>query len=149
MAFMLQGQSRFLWMRNALCVPLAAMLLVLSSRTAVECISTFALLPSQVSGQASGWPSAAGAVDRKPKPTRQQERTSIACLLELRWLSLSKPVPPGEPTWRSDLSLSAQHSLEWSPAFESVEATKPAYLRPSEHVPQCQLPPPARTSAFA
>jgi len=142
-------ENRSLWTRNVLCIPFAAAMLILSSRTAVECISTLALAPSQSSGKTSARPCDAVALDRLPKPTRQQERTSIACLVQLKWLSLSKPVSPTDPVWGIEPILPAPLSKDWTLGYDGDRDTKPAYLRACDTVPRSQLPPPLLTPVFA
>ncbi|HLY76064.1 MAG TPA: hypothetical protein VKU80_18240 [Planctomycetota bacterium] len=141
---------RLRWMKNALCVSFATALLVLSSRTAVNCIATLVLSSTHALGQTSARPPGTRAVDRKPKPTRQQERTSIACMIQLKWLAFAKDATPAEPVWRTGASVPSLPAKNWSSGFAGIEATKPAYLRASDTVSQSPLPPPAAAgSAFA
>jgi hypothetical protein len=148
MAFVMLRDVRLRWVRNALCLPFAAAMLILSSRTAVDCISTLALSSSRLSPSALGHPFETGAVDHKPKPTRQLERTSIDCLVQLKWLILSKPASPVERDWRIVVPPPVHSERDGSSDFDGVQATKPAYLRASERVPQDQLPPPSLAFAL-
>ena|SRR5579872_2825191 len=130
-----------------LCVPMTAVLVILSSRSTLESISTLVLASSQTADMASANSSEAGAVDRKPKPTRQLESHLIACLLRLQWLCLSRPVLPGFLARDAEPQRIAISIGDWNSGFDGVQATRPAYLRPSDLAPQSQLPPPASSWA--
>jgi len=123
--------------RMALCAPLAAMLVFLSSRSTVECLSSLVLAQAPVPAS-----SAAAAIDRKPKPTRQQDRTSIAALVRLQWLSLAKPELPAAPLRDDERTPSAARPASNSSGVDALAATQPAYLDPSDTAPRRQLPPP-------
>ena len=128
--------------KSILCISLAAVLVMLSSRSTLNSISTLVLASSQAAELASARSSEAGAVDRKPKPTRQLESHSIACLLRLQWLTLSRPVLAGF----SARDAEPQRIVcigDWNSGFDGVQATRPTYLRPSDIAPQGQLPPPS------
>ena len=129
--------------KRVLCVLMTGVMLLLSSRSTLNSISTLALASSQAAESASANSSEAGAVDRKPKPTRQLESHSIACLLRLQWLSLSRPVLPGFRARDAESQRKAVSIGDWSSGFDGVQATRPIYLRPSDIAPQGQLPPPA------
>jgi len=127
-------------LRKALLVPLAVALVLLSSRSTVECLSALALAPcSAVPGAASE----AAAIDRKPKPTRQQDRTSIEALVRLQWLSLEKPVLPAAALRERDRTSTAPRPAGNAAGVDAVQATRPAYLNPSDTAPRRQLPPPS------
>ena len=129
-------------MKAGVCLPLALILLLLSSRSTVECIATLVLGPSPSPAMASAKSSEAGATDRKPKPTRQQDRQSGLCLLRLKWMSLSRPVLPGVTAWDAASWRSETTSGSVDSGTTSVRITKPTYLRPSVSAPRGQLPPP-------
>jgi hypothetical protein len=135
---MRQSFVRIPALRWALCAPLAAILILLSSRSTVECLSALVLPASSVPAT-----SEAAAIDRKPKPTRQQDRTSIAALVRLQWLSLAKPELPATPLRDDERTTSAPRPARNSSGVDAVSFTRPAYLDPSDTAPRRQLPPPA------
>lgn len=129
--------------RKALWISVAAAFAIISSRGTVDSISFLFLTSANSSGMGSAKPFEAGAVDRKPKPCRQQELTFNSCLLRLQWLSHTKPV-------LADASAPMGAALVPAFGFEGrhlrldrVQATQPFYLKPSETAPQGQLAPPA------
>jgi hypothetical protein len=131
-------------LRKALCAPLAAILILLGSRSTVECISTLALPQGSVPAA-----SEAAAIDRKPKPTRQQNRTTIAALVRLQWLSLAKPELPAALLLDEVLPPTAPRRASSSSGADSVQATRPAYLDPHDTAPRRQLPPPTFAALIA
>ncbi|HLY11373.1 MAG TPA: hypothetical protein VKW04_18870 [Planctomycetota bacterium] len=133
----------FAGVQQALAILLAAILMVLSSRSTVESISTLVLAPSSAFGMSSAKSSQAGAMDRKPKPTRQQERNSTGSLLRFQVAIASKPLLAGGSGWDGESLRSTPDCRDWSSGFDGVQATRPDYLRPSEIAPQGQIPPPA------
>lgn len=134
------------WVKRTLGVSLAAVLVLLGSRSTVDSISTLVRAHGRSSGPAPGRTSEAGAVDRQPKPTRQQDRQTISSLDQLKWVSLSRPVLPGLSAWDRGLPSPAA-PVSWTSDSDLVQATMPSYLRPCDILPLGQLPPPTLASA--
>ncbi len=139
---MVRRCSGLLWVKTALCLSLAFVLAVLSSRSTVDGISMLVLGPSSALGMASARSSEAGAVDRKPKPTRQQDRESISRLRDLEAPIPAMPVPNAAPDWRDVFRRTAFWSGQGHPSLGGDQAPRPAYLRPASGALHSQLPPP-------
>ncbi len=130
-------------LRHGFCALLSAVVVVLGSRSTVSSISTLALAPGTVCGMASAKTSEAGPVDRKPKPTRQMERTSIACIDQLKWAALDKSaVFPTSATEYPDSS-AVRASSEGISGRTIAQVTRPSYLRACAVASQRAIPPPA------
>jgi hypothetical protein len=129
------------WIRMVLCLPLAAILALLSTRSTLDCLSTLVLGPLSAStGMASTRSSEAGAQDLKPKPTRQQDRRLVTEFQDLQVAIVSEPLPPA---WDESSDPAAATFAVRASEIDVVPSTQPAYLRPSDITPLGQLPPPA------
>lgn len=124
----------------AFCLPLAFVLAALSSRSTVDCISMLVLGPSSV--MASARSSEAGAVDRKPKPTRQQDRESISWPSDLKATDQAAPDPDALPFVQEVFGRATSRSAHRDTSSGFIQATRPDYLKPGSSVALGQRPPP-------